>query len=150
MRALLPIARAAGEVWLAAEDRGALVAAPPGRFPFPPPPPWVELRTLWVLGFGARARWAQSFDALQARHPTEPHWYLATLGVHPEARRRGLGRALVLHLLDRADADGLATYLETDRASNVPFYENLGFRVREESRVLETPVWHMQREPGAH
>jgi ribosomal protein S18 acetylase RimI-like enzyme len=149
MRALLPVAQAGGEVWLAPENRGALVAAPPGRFPFAPPSPWVELRTLVVQGLRARARWARSFEHLQARHPAEPHWYLATLGVHPEAQRRGIGRALVAHLLQRADAEACATYLETDRAANVPFYESFGFRVCEQSEVLETPVWHMHRRPRA-
>lgn len=150
MRALLPIACARGIVWVDTAARGALVAAPPCRFPFPPPPPWVELRTLWVQGFSVRARWAESFEALQARHPIEPHWYLATLGVHPDAQRRGVGHALVAPLLQRADEDGVATYLETDRAANLPFYENLGFQILEESRVLDTAVWHMQREARAH
>jgi len=149
MRALLPIAHAAGEVWVAPEGCGALVAAPPGRFPFPPPSPWVELRTMFVQGLGARVRWAQSFEQLQLRHPSEPHWYLATVGVHPDVRRRGIGGALVAHLLRRADLDGRATYLETDRAANVPFYEGFGFRVCEESRVLDTPIWHMHRGAGA-
>lgn len=145
MHALLPVAQSAGEVWVEAQGYGALVAAPPGSFPFPPPSPWVELRTLFVQGPRARARWGKSFEQLLVRHPAEPHWYLATLGVRPESRGRGIGRALVAHLLGRVDAEGSATYLETDRAANIDFYESFGFRVREESEVLGTPIWHMHR-----
>lgn len=149
MHALLPIAGPAGEVWIPAQGCGALIAAPPGHFPFPPPSPWVELRTLFVQGPGTRARWARSFEHLLARHPKEPHWYLATLGVQPESRGRGIGRALVAHLLRRVDAEGSSIYLETDRVANIDFYAGFGFRVCEESEVLGVPIWHMHRDPGA-
>jgi GNAT superfamily N-acetyltransferase len=67
--------------------------------------------------------------ALVERVDGEPH--LRELDVHPEHGRRGLGRALVAHVLARARAEGargvtLTTY--RDVPWNAPFYARLGFR----------------------
>ncbi|MGH0031803.1 MAG: GNAT family N-acetyltransferase [Myxococcota bacterium] len=149
MRALLPVALRAGAAWTVGDAdapvRGAMIATPPRRYPLPPPSLGVELRTLWVQGPRVRGRWARVFDHLHALHPPSPHWYLSTLGVAPEARRRGLGRALVARLADRADAAGVPCYLETDRPENLAFYEPAGFRVERESEILGVRVWHLTR-----
>jgi ribosomal protein S18 acetylase RimI-like enzyme len=147
MRLLLPVARQLGWVRVVGAPRveGALIALPPLAYPLPPPSLPPQLRALCVQGFRVRARWSRVFEHLNALHPVAPHWYLATLGVVPEARGRGQGRALLETLLARADADAQPCYLETDRAENVPFYEGGGFGVERESEILGVRVWHMQR-----
>jgi GNAT superfamily N-acetyltransferase len=63
--------------------------------------------------------------------PTEERpelFYLMAIGVVPERKRQGIGRALMLELMQRADDKGMAIYLDTFDAENVPFYESLGFR----------------------
>jgi GNAT superfamily N-acetyltransferase len=97
-----------------------------------------------MLG-GVTRRWAAVFRALDALHPREPHWYLATLGVDPDAQGEGIGGALASSLLEWADRDALPAYLETDRPENVSFYERLGFRVEQEVEVLGAPIWRMLR-----
>lgn len=82
------------------------------------------------------------------RHVRGPHYYLFVLGVDPELQRRGLGRALLAALSQRADADGLPCYLETDRATSVALYKSVGYEVLTEEdvpRVAGLHLWTMQR-----
>ena len=88
------------------------------------------------------------FNRIEKRHPHEPHYYLAVLGVDPPAQGRGLGSTLLQPMLDRCDTEGVGAYLESSKERNVPFYERHGFRVREEVRFPRGPaVWLMWREP---
>ena len=87
-------------------------------------------------------------DALHKRHAPQPHWYLWAIGVDPPSQRRGIGSLLIEPILARADADGVACYLETDAPDNLTFYQKHGFRVVDEARVpkLDVLVWAMRRE----
>ena len=68
--------------------------------------------------------------------------YLYQLGVRPEQRGRGLGRALIGHLIQRAEdlgypKVGLSVSVENPRAQTL--YEQLGFKiVREHSSQLRS------------
>ena len=150
MRQLLPMARLHGLVLGAGEDAlaGVLIAAPPHAYPLPPPSPAAQLRALLSQGLRVRMRWGRVFEHLDRIHPLEPHWYLATLGVAPDLRSRGFGRALLRELLERADRERDDCYLETDRSENLAFYEAAGFAVERESRVLGVRIWHMRRPPA--
>jgi ribosomal protein S18 acetylase RimI-like enzyme len=63
------------------------------------------------------------------RDMTDACWYLFLLGVEPRAQRRGLGGALMRGVLERADGEQLACYLETENERNVGFYRKQGFKV---------------------
>lgn len=151
MRALLPGARAHGCVLGAHRGQalvGALVAVPPGGYPLPPPPFALRLRTLLAQGLRVATRWNAVFDRLDRLHPPYAHWYLGLLGVDPERRRSGVGRALLRHWLARAvDREGAPAYLETDRPENLAFYGADGFAVEGELDVYDTPVWRLARPP---
>lgn len=56
------------------------------------------------------------------------HWYLSILGVAPERQGQGLGRALLLPVLEDADRAQVGTYLTTFTPRNIPFYQRLGYR----------------------
>lgn len=148
MQTLLPTARQYGQVLVAGLDgqvAGGLVASPPGRFPFPPPPLMGGLRCLIRQGWRVARRWDEVFGVFEALHPAEPHWYLATLGVVASARRRGIGAALLSHWLAGVDRDGVSAYLETDSESNIRFYERAGFSLEGEILVLGVRTWCMKR-----
>ncbi|UCE86992.1 MAG: GNAT family N-acetyltransferase, partial [Deltaproteobacteria bacterium] len=153
MRAFLPVARAHGYTLTARLGErltGVLVAAPPSGYPLPPPRAITRLRTILGQGLRAARRWGHVFETLKEYHPSDPHWYLATLGVAPDHQGRGIGTALLGRWLARVDADRSASYLETDRSENLPFYERAGFAVVTDARVFGTPVWLMQRRARAH
>lgn len=83
------------------------------------------------------------------RHPTEPHWYLALLGVDPRWQGRGVGAALLEPRLALCDAEQVPIHLETQKAQNVPWYERFGFRVTETVELPGCPpIWLMWREPA--
>jgi ribosomal protein S18 acetylase RimI-like enzyme len=86
---------------------------------------------------------------LERKHPAKPeHWYLAVLGTDPGAQGRGLGSAVLSHMLRQCDEDGIGTFLESSKERNIDFYARHGFRVVDEVRLVRGPkMWKMWREP---
>ena len=123
-----------------------------------PPEQWrlgtrESLRVLALMArvFRARApRAVRGFGALDAGHPSEPHWYLSVLGVAPEARRAGTAEALLAPGLERCDRERTPAYLETGRPRSRDFFARHGFEVTEELSLPGggPPVWRMWREPN--
>ncbi len=84
------------------------------------------------------------------RDMTAPCWYLFLLGVEPSRQRRGLGGALMRPILDRADTEKLACYLETENQRNVAFYQRQGFDVivnGEKAGASGVRFWTFRRTP---
>ncbi|POX51400.1 N-acetyltransferase [Streptomyces sp. Ru72] len=83
-------------------------------------------------------------------HPADrAHEYLWMIGVAPGHQSRGLGTALIQHVLDRCDSESLPAYLEASSARSVRLYERLGFAST--GRTVDLPdgprMWPMWREP---
>ncbi|RCV52794.1 GNAT family N-acetyltransferase [Marinitenerispora sediminis] len=100
--------------------------------------------------YGDRAAPVGRADALLAPHrPTEPCWFLATVGVRRAAQGHGLGGRVIAAGLRAADESGRPAFLETSEPRNVRFYQRLGFTVTAEVRLPDdAPVtWCMLREP---
>ncbi|WP_375480060.1 GNAT family N-acetyltransferase [uncultured Nostoc sp.] len=66
-------------------------------------------------------------EQMEHYHPTEPHWYLAILGVEPKQQGKGYGSALIQKILQECDRTQTPAYLESSNPSSVPFYERHGF-----------------------
>ena len=84
------------------------------------------------------------------RDMTDPCWYLFLLGVEPSRQRQGLGDALMRPILERADTDQIACYLETENERNVAFYCRHGFDVivnGEEADASGVRFWTFSRMP---
>jgi ribosomal protein S18 acetylase RimI-like enzyme len=79
--------------------------------------------------------------------PPTLHWHIGPVAVDPAAQQQGIGSAMLAAICLHMDAYGSGSYLETDRAANVGFYQKFGFVVLEESKVLEVSTWYMSR-PG--
>ena len=87
------------------------------------------------------------------KHIPPGGWYLPWLGVDPDAQRTGAGTALLNDMFARLDPQGIATFLETEKAANVPYYERHGYKVVHEGVLPEDGpgFWCMLRTPdGAH
>lgn len=86
---------------------------------------------------------------VESLHPTEPHWYLFTLGAAPERQGQGVGSALLRSMLDRIDEAGEPAFLESSKERNVPLYARFGFEVIHTlpSKSGSPPIWRMWREP---
>jgi len=90
------------------------------------------LRFSWVLKRhatkGAMGR-AMAFDAVMtAHHPKSSHLYLFTIGTRKSARGTGVGKGLLRPVLEAADRDGRACYLENTNPDNTGFYGAHGFK----------------------
>ena len=151
--ALLRDAMRHGQVWGALDDARVVGSAswlPPGATPRS------RRREVGIYAACARALLTGRnrrtgialLDAVERRHPSEPHWYLALLGVDPTRQGTGLGRALLTPVLEHCDRELEPAYLETQKPENLPFYDRFGFRVIDEVTVPGSPpVWLMWRDP---
>lgn len=145
----LLLAHPAAEAYLAGHDEGASVWLTPaaGRTPYGEHPDAAGGKT--VLGEDG-ARLAALGRALASRHPDrEPHLYLPCMGVIGGRRGGGLGSAMLRHRLERADADGLAAYLEASSPGSRALYRRHGFEdLGDPVRVADSPLlWPMWRPP---
>ena len=81
-----------------------------------------------------------------ARHDLkEPHWHLGPVAVDAHLQRTGIGSLLMDEYCARLDRARAVGYLETDKDSNVRFYERFGFGTIETAAVLDTTNWFMRR-----
>jgi ribosomal protein S18 acetylase RimI-like enzyme len=122
------------------------------------PPDKVHLSTLGelrllpplarVYGRGL-PRALKGMAAMDEVHPHEPHYYLPIIGVDPAAQGQGIGSALLRPVLERADREGMAAYLEATTPGSRALYARHGF---EDVGILHLPydgppLWRMWREP---
>ncbi|MFJ9891872.1 GNAT family N-acetyltransferase [Streptomyces sp. NPDC091280] len=83
-------------------------------------------------------------------HPTgRAHAYLWMIAVTPDRQGEGLGAALIGHVLDRCDREGLPAYLEASSERSTKLYERLGYT--RTATTLDLPdgprMYPMWREP---
>lgn len=127
---------------------GAALWMPPGRnldAAF-----WSEHGAEFVGGLeGDAERLGQIGAAMEESHPTEDHWYLLAIGIHPHAQGRGLGGTLMAHTLRVADRAHQPAYLEATSSRSRALYERFGFEVMTELHPGDgPPLWGMWREPA--
>jgi ribosomal protein S18 acetylase RimI-like enzyme len=139
-----------GECWTTENLDGGALWLPPGRWEIPIR---IQLRLMPSVLATARlevVRLMRFLNLVESKHPHEPHWYLAVLGVDPERQGRGFGSHLMQPVLERCDKNGEAAYLETDTERNVQLYERHGFKVTDEFNLPGggPPIWLMWREAG--
>jgi ribosomal protein S18 acetylase RimI-like enzyme len=87
----------------------------------------------------------------RVRHEVMPknnYWYLWALGVEPDYQGQGIGGRLLQPVLEKANAAGLACYLETETERNVTLYRKHGFYVAREETIawLDQKIWMLRRE----
>ena len=88
------------------------------------------------------------FSMMGEAHPHDPHAYLFVLGTRPERQAQGFGSALIRHVTERLDRDGIAAYLEATCEDNRRLYARHGFA---DVGVIELPdgppLFRMWRDP---
>lgn len=83
-------------------------------------------------------------------HPAgRAHEYLWMIAVAPARQGEGLGAALIRHVLERCDREGLPAYLEASSERSTKLYERLGYSFTDNTIDLPDgprmfPMW---REP---
>lgn len=118
-----------GLTTVTADAEAVAVWAAPRRYSIPPGR-FVPHIPCLVRSLGLRGiRRLPAMAAVEKLHPAEPHYYLAVLGTHPDHQGRGHASAAMAPVLRRADAEGVACYLESSKERNVPYYRRHGFEV---------------------
>ena len=144
-----------GEVYTTPEISGVIFTLPPGHTKISM---WEYIQngfflTPFVLGF---RNYKQSMDCEKFVGYTHAklmknrlHYYLWGLAVEPSQKIKGIGTALMLPVLAKADAQKVPVYLETHDEKNVPYYQKHGFDLIHAARIPKygLPIWCMLREP---
>ena len=110
------------------------------------------LRLILHSGFGIISRLTHFEDyAMNLKKTFTDHydWYLFNLSVKKDAQGKGIASKLMRPMLAFCDEEGMVSYLETNKETNVGMYRHYGFEVMKEEMVPETPVPHfaMARKP---
>jgi ribosomal protein S18 acetylase RimI-like enzyme len=89
--------------------------------------------------------------ALHEKHIPPGGWYLPWLGVDPASQRTGAGTALLRDMFARLDPQGIATFLETEKEANVPYYLKHGYEIVHEGVLPDggPGFWCFLRTPPA-
>ena len=93
-----------------------------------------------ATGPGASWRVGSWLAAWREHDPDQPHSHLGPLAVDPDLRCRGVGGQIMTEYCRRLDCAGQISYLETDKAENIPFYERHGYAVIGEAKVIGYPI----------
>lgn len=139
-----------GETYSTPDGVGAAVWAPPGRWQFDVSVMVDSIDEFKSIVGTQLERAIEVYTTLEGTHPSDrPHWYLATLGTHPDWQGAGIGAALMERVLSRADAESTPAYLESSKESNIAYYKRHGFEVTGEVALPSggPTVWPMWREP---
>lgn len=123
---------------------GAVVGLPPSV----PSEVWAGMAAEEEQLLGERLGVAEQADAATVHlRPGIPHYTIATMGVTPDHRRRGLATRLLAPALATADSLDMPSYLET---SNTALYRGSGFDVLDAVTLPgDGPqAWAMLRGPG--
>jgi len=99
------------------------------------------------IGAGAVARLDAYEEESGRDSPEEPHHFLGIIGVRPDRQASGCGRTLIEEIasIARSDPSSAGICLNTETASNVPFYRHLGFEVIAERDIGAIHTWCMFR-----
>ena len=102
-------------------------------------------RLVPAVGSGAFARVRRWMSTWAQHDLREPHWHLGPVAVDAHLQGTGIGTLLMTEYCARLDRAHAVGYLETDKPSNVAFYERFGFETIGSTPVLNTPNWFMKR-----
>jgi GNAT superfamily N-acetyltransferase len=142
-----------GTAWVTDAVTAVAVWEPPaGAEGTAPLPADVRAALARELPYLAADRWpvvAGTDSIVAAARPTEPHWWLAHLGVRPTARRQGLAAAVLAPALVRCDAEGTLAAAAVYNWANVRFLRGFGFEATFTGRTTddELPLWVLVRQP---
>jgi GNAT superfamily N-acetyltransferase len=139
-----------GEVYACLDEASGDLSGVALWFPFTsliPPPVDYDVRLKDVCG-SAYDRACELDAALEARHPMDPHHYLAFVAVRPDQQNRRVGSALLDRHHARLDRAGIPAYLEANHPRNRDLYLRHGYASSPPIMLPDgPPIWPMWRAP---
>ncbi len=146
---VLPLFLPYGHAYLTADRQGAALWLPPGVMMKSPITIGSAWRYVRRYGIGSMRRLYCLLTRMEKNHLTTKHYYLFAIGVRPGAQGRGIGSALLRHVLPLCDREQVPAYLENTNAQNLPLYLRHGFEVLQELALPSggPKLWLMLRQP---
>jgi GNAT superfamily N-acetyltransferase len=141
---------AAAGAWVTDDVAAVAVWEPPAdTAPLPADVAAALARELPYLRADRASAVAETESLVGSARPSEPHWWLAHLGVRPSARRRGLAAAVLAPVLVRCDTEGTLAAAAVHSWANVRFLRGFGFEVALSTRTPDDqlPLWVVVRRP---
>jgi ribosomal protein S18 acetylase RimI-like enzyme len=155
-QALLNYGQPYHQTYTTAESpKGVAVWLPPEASQFTLSQLW-QVVTSGLIAVPFYMRWDRMIDflsfigteiRLHDKTASEPHWYLAVLGVSPDHQNQGIGGKLLQPVLQEADRTNMPCYLETSTTAAVRFYQRHGFEIAHQGKFLDRDYWAMKRKP---
>jgi GNAT superfamily N-acetyltransferase len=139
--------------WVTEDVTAVAVWEPPdgaeGTAPLPSDVAAALARELPHLRADRASTVAESEAMIGTARPSEPHWWLAHLGVRPTARRQGLAAAVLAPVLVRCDTERTLAAAAVHSWANVRFLRGFGFEVTRSTRTPDgdLPLWVVVRRP---
>ncbi len=138
-----------GATFTTTQGTGAALWAPPAHPAVPEESADAFGQRLGALSGVDAERVFEISKLIDEHHPPGSYFFLQFMGVQPERQGRGIGSALLTHVLAGCDREGVGAYLDATSPRNRQFYERHGFRATGEyAPEGGPPLWPMWREPG--
>lgn len=117
-----------GEVYLSEDRKACALLLFPERKKGSLVSMLLDLQLVWQsIGFENLPKKLARERKLKPLYPQKPFFYLWLIGVDPSVQHQGVGRNLLLQVINRADDLQRPIYLETSAAKNVGWYQKFGF-----------------------
>ena len=121
-----------GEVLIAPNEEGAIAWYPSNVRVFEDSFDEVSAELAQVAitfgGLSAAERFEQIVSQGEKFEPKQAHCQIMLIALVPEARGKGIGRDLLIPVLNYADEQQVSCYLVSSNPRNISFYERQGFR----------------------
>ncbi len=137
------------ETYVADHIGGTALWAPPGQAPVDDEHADEFNQRLERAAGADGERMFKVAELIDEHHPHGSYYYLQLLAVEPDSQGRGIGSALLEHMLERCDREGARAYLDATSPRNKRLYERHGFRATGQfAPDGGPPLWAMWREPN--
>ena len=146
---IVPFLLPHNEVYITSDGLGALLGVPPGAELNIRPNLAMLWNLWWRFGTGSILRLGRIMKMLEQNHPKAQYYYLLALGVRLGSRCKGIGSALLEHVLKECDQQKTGVYLENSNSLNMKFYQRHGFKLQNEVTLPKNgpTLWLMYRDP---
>ncbi len=146
---IVPFLLPHNEAYITSNGQGALLGVPPGAELKIRPGFSMLWNLWWRFGTGSILRLFRLMKMLEQSHPKAQHYYLLALGVRTVSRKKGIGSALLEHILKECDQQKTGVYLENSNSLNTKFYQRHGFKLQDEVTIPKNgpTLWLMYRDP---
>ena len=80
-----------------------------------------------------------------ANKPSQPHFYINLIGVHPQSQGKGVGKALLsqIRAMSEQHPQSCGVGLDTQTEQNAAYYQRCGYGVSNTTKLDFVPFWFM-------